>query len=147
MAPMEITPRELRDIEIHSEIRGYSRDEVNDLLERAAAAIDASNERASQLQDRLTSAQSESGRTRETEDILHRTLLLAQRAADEAVAEATAKSKHMIDEAEMSSKKPVALSGDSGGLFEVATPNAVGSNRRSSSSPDAATRFSPTWRR
>ncbi len=108
MAPMEITPRELRDIEIHSEIRGYSRDEVNDLLERAAAAIDASNERASQLQDRLTSAQSESGRTRETEDILHRTLLLAQRAADEAVAEATAKSKQMIDEAEMSSSRLVA---------------------------------------
>lgn len=108
MVPMEITPRELRDIEIHSEIRGYSRDEVNDLLERAAAAIDASNERASQLQDRLTSAQSESGRTRETEDILHRTLLLAQRAADEAVAEATAKSKQMIDEAEMSSRRLVA---------------------------------------
>jgi cell division initiation protein len=105
---MEITPRELRDIEIHSEIRGYSRDEVNDLLERAAASIDASNERASQLQDRLTSAQSESGRTRETEDILHRTLLLAQRAADEAVAEATAKSKQMIDEADMSSRRLVA---------------------------------------
>ena len=108
MACMEITPRELRDIEIHSEIRGYSRDEVNDLLERAAAAIDASNQRVTQLQERLTSAQSESVRTRETEDILHRTLLLAQRAADEAVAEATAKSRQMIDEAEMSSRRLVA---------------------------------------
>ncbi len=105
---MEITPRELRDTEIHSEIRGYSRDEVNDLLERAAAAIDASNQRVTQLQDRLTSAQSESVRTRETEDILHRTLLLAQRAADEAVAEATAKSRQMLDEAEMSSRRLVA---------------------------------------
>ena len=108
MSRMEITPRELRDIEIHSEIRGYSRDEVNDLLERAAAAIDASNQRVTQLQERLTSAQSESVRTRETEDILHRTLLLAQRAADEAVAEATAKSRQMIDEAEMSSRRLVA---------------------------------------
>jgi cell division initiation protein len=108
MARMEITPRELRDIEIHSEIRGYSRDEVNDLLERAAAAIDASNQRVTQLQERLTSAQSESVRTRETEDILHRTLLLAQRAADEAVAEATAKSRQMVDEAEMSSRRLVA---------------------------------------
>ena len=108
MARMEITPRELRDIEIHSEMRGYSRDEVNDLLERAAAAIDASNQRVTQLQERLTSAQSESVRTRETEDILHRTLLLAQRAADEAVAEATAKSRQMVDEAEMSSRRLVA---------------------------------------
>ena len=105
---MEITPRELRDIEIHSEMRGYSRDEVNDLLERAAVSIEASNQRVTQLQDRLTSAQSEAVRTRETEDILHRTLLLAQRAADEAVAEATAKSRQMVDEAEMSSRKLVA---------------------------------------
>jgi cell division septum initiation protein DivIVA len=105
---MEITPRELRDIEIHSEIRGYSRDEVNDLLERAAQAMEAANQRVTQLQDRLTSAQSEAVRTRETEDILHRTLLLAQRAADEAVAEATAKSKQMLDDAEMSSRRLVA---------------------------------------
>jgi cell division initiation protein len=109
-AHMEITPRELRDSEIHSEIRGYSRDEVNDLLERAAQAIESSNQRVTQLQDRLTSAQSEAVRTRETEDILHRTLLLAQRAADEAVAEATAKSKQMLDEAEMSSRRLIAES-------------------------------------
>ena len=108
MPRMEITPRELRDIEIHSEIRGYSRDEVNDLLERAAASIEAAGERVTQLQDRLSSVQSEAGRTRETEDILHRTLLLAQRAADEAVAEATAKSRQMLDEAEMSSRRLVA---------------------------------------
>jgi len=49
-------------------------------------------------------------RTRETEDILHRTLLLAQRAADEAVAEATAKSKQMLDDAESSSRRMVAES-------------------------------------
>jgi DivIVA domain-containing protein len=105
---MEITPQELRDTEIHSEIRGYSRDEVNDLLERAAQAIEASNQRVTQLQDRLSSAQSEAVRTRETEDILHRTLLLAQRAADEAVAEATAKSKQMLDDAETNSRRLIA---------------------------------------
>jgi cell division septum initiation protein DivIVA len=105
---MEITARELRDIEIHSEIRGYSRDEVNDLLERAAVAIEASTERVTQLQQRLTSAQTEAVGNRETEDILHRTLLLAQRAADEAVAEATAKSRQMLDEAEMSARRLVA---------------------------------------
>ena len=107
---MEITARELRDQEIHSEIRGYSRDEVNDLLERAAVAIEASNERVTQLQQRLTSAQTEAVGNRETEDILHRTLLLAQRAADEAVAEATAKSRQMLDEAEMSARRLVAES-------------------------------------
>jgi DivIVA domain-containing protein len=105
---MEISPRDLRDTEIHNEMRGYNRDEVNELLERAAATIDSLNSRVNQMQERLTSAQSEAGRTRETEDILHRTLLLAQRAADEAVAEATAKSRQMLDDAEMQSRRLVA---------------------------------------
>src|SRR5439155_11400636 len=105
---MEITPRELRDVEIRESFRGYSRDEVNQLLERAAATIDAANERMQQLSERLSAVQSETGHTRETEDILHRTLLLAQRAADEAVGEATAKSRQMLDDAEMQSRRLIA---------------------------------------
>ena len=105
---MEITPRELRDVEIRESFRGYSRDDVNELLERAASTLEAANERMQQMTERLSTAQSETGHTRETEDILHRTLLLAQRAADEAVGEATAKSRQMLDEAEMSSRRLVA---------------------------------------
>jgi DivIVA domain-containing protein len=105
---MEITPQELRDVEIRDAMRGYNRDEVNDLLERAAATIEAVNMRADQMTDRLSNAQAEAGRTRETEDVLHRTLLLAQRAADEAVAEATAKSRQMLDDADMQARRLVA---------------------------------------
>jgi cell division septum initiation protein DivIVA len=89
-------------------LRGYHRDEVNDLLERAAATIEAANERVKQLTDRVTAAQNDAGRTRETEDVLHRTLLLAQRAADEAVAEATVKSRQMLDDADIQSRRLVA---------------------------------------
>ena len=105
---MEITPRELRDVEIREAFRGYSRDEVNELLERAAATLDAANERVQQMSERLNTAQSETGHTRETEDILHRTLLLAQRAADEAVAEAQQKAHQMVEEAELQSRKMLA---------------------------------------
>jgi cell division initiation protein len=105
---MEITPRELRDVEIRESFRGYSRDEVNELLERAAATLDAANERMQQMSERLSTAQSETGHTRETEDILHRTLLLAQRAADEAVGEATAKARQMLDDAEIQSRRLIA---------------------------------------
>jgi DivIVA domain-containing protein len=108
MGIMEITPRELRDIEIKESLRGYNRDEVNELLERAAASLEAANERVRQLSERLSSAQTEAGRTRETEDILHRTLLLAQRAADEAVSEATAKARQMVDDAEIQSRRVIA---------------------------------------
>jgi DivIVA domain-containing protein len=102
---MEITPRELRDVEIRESFRGYHRDDVNELLERAAASLEAANERMQQMNERLTTAASETGHTRETEDILHRTLLLAQRAADEAVGEATAKARQMLDDAEIQSRR------------------------------------------
>src|SRR3954470_855801 len=105
---MEITPRELRDVEIRESFRGYSRDDVNELLERAAATIETANERMGQMNERLTTVQSETGHTRETEDILHRTLLLAQRAADEAVGEATAKARQMLDDAEIQSRRLIA---------------------------------------
>ncbi len=105
---MEISPRELRDVEIRESLRGYNRDEVNDLLERAAGTIEATAERLQQLTERLASAQSEAGRTRETEDVLHRTLLLAQRAADEAVAEATVKARQLLDDADIQSRRLVA---------------------------------------
>jgi vacuolar-type H+-ATPase subunit H len=58
-----------------------------------------------QMSERLSTAQSETGHTRETEDILHRTLLLAQRAADEAVGEATAKARQMLDDAEIQARR------------------------------------------
>jgi cell division initiation protein len=105
---MDITPRELRDVEIRESFRGYNRDDVNELLERAAATLDTTNERMQQMNERLTTVQSETGHTRETEDILHRTLLLAQRAADEAVGEATAKARQMLDDAEIQSRRLVA---------------------------------------
>jgi cell division septum initiation protein DivIVA len=105
---MEITARELRDLEIAEAWRGYNRDVVNDLLERAAATIETTNERVREMSDRLGQVQVEAGRGRETEDILHRTLLLAQRAADEAVAEAQQKARQMVEEAELQSRKTLA---------------------------------------
>ena len=105
---MDVTPRELRDVEIREAFRGYNRDEVNDLLERAAAAIEALNERTRVLGERLASGQTDSGRGRETEDMLHRTLLLAQRASDEAIAEAEEKARVMIEDAETRSRRMLA---------------------------------------
>src|ERR1700709_2114192 len=61
---MEITPRELRDVEIRESFRGYSRDDVNELLERAASTLEAANERLQQMSERLSTAQSETGHTR-----------------------------------------------------------------------------------
>jgi DivIVA domain-containing protein len=104
---MDVSPRELRDIDIREGFRGYNRDDVDELLERAAATIEALNERVRRLTEQVSTAEAApaaaagtAGGSRETEEMLHRTLLLAQRAADEAVAEAQFKARQILDDAE-----------------------------------------------
>ncbi len=105
---MDVTPRELRDIDIREGFRGYNRDDVDELLERAAATIEGLNERMRHLTEQVSSAEGQQGQSRETEDMLHRTLLLAQRAADEAVAEAQFKARQILDDAETKSRAQLA---------------------------------------
>jgi len=105
---MDVTPRELRDIDIREGFRGYNRDDVDELLERAAATIEGLNERLRRLTEQVSATEGQPGQTRETEDMLHRTLLLAQRAADEAVAEAQFKARQILDDAEAKSRAQLA---------------------------------------
>ncbi len=101
---MDVTPRELRDIDIRERLGGYNKDDVDDLLERAAARIEAMEGQLRSAQTQVEASAADTGKTRETEDMLHRTLLLAQRAADEAVAEAQTKARQMLDDAESKSR-------------------------------------------
>ncbi len=104
MPGMDVTPRELRDIDIRERLGGYNKDDVDDLLERAAARIEALDGQLRAAQAQVESSAQDTGKTRETEDMLHRTLLLAQRAADEAVAEAQTKARQILDDAESKSR-------------------------------------------
>ncbi len=97
---MDVTPQELRSSEIKEERRGYHRDQTDDLLERAAATIESLTDRLNRLTERMGEAESRAGQGRETEELLQRTLLLAQRTADEAVAEAKARADQLVREAE-----------------------------------------------
>src|SRR4029079_2874048 len=107
IAPMDVTTPELRDIDIRERFGGYNRDDVDDLLERAAARIESLETQVRDLSTRAEAGDAESGKTRETEEMLHRTLLLAQRAADEAVAEAQTKARQILDDAESKSRTMV----------------------------------------
>jgi DivIVA domain-containing protein len=131
MASMDVTPQELRDIEIREAWRGYHRDDVDELLERAAATIEHLEAEAHQLRARAAQGgapapapapQPAAGvaptpppapvpaappiRTADT-DVIQRTLVLAQKAADEAVTEARAKAQQMVGEAESRSQQLV----------------------------------------
>ena len=125
---MDVTPQELRDIEIRESFRGYHRDDVDELLERAAATIEHLEHQIRILQERLASGPAPAAR-REPErapvpapvptpaaapvpvpdsDVIQRTLILAQRAADEAVAEAQAKAAQLTGDAEAKAQAMVA---------------------------------------
>ena len=104
---MDVTPRELRDSDIREGFRGYHRDDVDELLERAASTIEGLTERVRQLTERLSSAEGSTGRSRETEEMLQRTLILAQKTADEAIAEAQERSRTLLEESEAKARSLV----------------------------------------
>jgi DivIVA domain-containing protein len=128
MATMDITPQELRDIEIREAWRGYHRDDVDELLERAAATIEHLEMEIAQSRGRGGGAPAPAAppppapivaqqapppvaappmRAPET-DVIQRTLLLAQKAADEAVAEAKARAQQIVGESEARAQELVA---------------------------------------
>ena len=53
---MDITPHDLRNAELREAFRGYRPDEVEELLERAAVALERMHERNRQLMDKLNAA-------------------------------------------------------------------------------------------
>jgi DivIVA domain-containing protein len=117
MASMDVTPQELRDVEIREAWRGYHRDDVDELLERAAATIEHLQDEVRQEKLRAAQAPTPAPAPARTPavtpppvperrppgvdtDVIQRTLVLAQKAADEAVAEARAAAQQMLAESE-----------------------------------------------
>jgi len=115
---MDVTPQELRDVEIREAWRGYHRDDVDELLERAAATIEHLEEQVHAAQARANQAPTpppartpapvapvpaavpERRPPGVDTDVIQRTLVLAQKAADEAVNEARSKAQQMLAESE-----------------------------------------------
>jgi DivIVA domain-containing protein len=140
MASMDVSPQELRDIEIREAWRGYHRDDVDELLERAAATIEHLEAENQQLRARVSQGggpprapmpapapaaapvvaapapppvpvpapapAAAPARIADT-DVIQRTLVLAQKAADEAVADARSQAQRIVGDAEAHSKELV----------------------------------------
>lgn len=104
---MDVSPQELRDTDIREGFRGYHRDDVDELLERAATTIESLAERVRQITERISEAETSGSRNRETEETLQRTLILAQRTADEAVADAQKRARKLLEDAETKSRTMV----------------------------------------
>ncbi|HVM65632.1 MAG TPA: DivIVA domain-containing protein [Acidimicrobiales bacterium] len=104
---MDLTPQTLRDVEFREKLRGYHPDDVDDFLEEVAVALEG-------LLARLRTAEAAAGGAPApvaaaalqqpsdptlSEGTLSRAILLAQRTADLAVAEAEESARQILDDA------------------------------------------------
>jgi DivIVA domain-containing protein len=103
---MPLTPEDVRNREFRTAFRGYNEEEVDGFLDEIEAELDRLLKENAELRARATAVQQApvaqpqpTGSTGEAEEMLRRTLLLAQRTADETVAEAKAEAERTVNDA------------------------------------------------
>lgn len=104
---MDLTPRLLTEVEFREQWRGYSPNDVDDFLERVAAAVGELQERLREANDRATQAERRL-LERSDDDEIRRTLVLAQRTAVTAVEEARAEAERILADANERAREQVA---------------------------------------
>ena len=97
---MDLTPRDIEQKQFHDAWRGYNQEEVDDFLDRVATALDAAQRESIALRGRAQELEQAVAASRDTEEMLKKTLLTAQQAAEEAIAKAKAKAEQLVTEAE-----------------------------------------------
>jgi cell division initiation protein len=98
---MEISAHHVQHKEFHDQWRGYSQEEVDDFLDRVAEALDELERENRDLRGRLRQLDNAVENSKNTEEMLKKTLVTAQQAAEEAIAAAKTKAEQLIGEAEI----------------------------------------------
>jgi DivIVA domain-containing protein len=102
----ELSPL-FQEIEFHERYRGYDPDEVDAFVDRVARAAAVMRGRISELHERAEAAEARSAgavAASDTEETLTRTLVLAQRTADAAIAEAREEANRLTADAATSAQ-------------------------------------------
>lgn len=97
---MDLSARDIHDKQFHDAWRGYNQEEVDDFLDRIASSLDRLQRENRALQTRINELDQAVAASRDTEEMLKKTLVTAQRAAEEAIATAKAKADQLVGEAE-----------------------------------------------
>lgn len=95
-----LTAEDLVDFPLKMAVRGYSVAQVDDLLDRAADSLDRLHARVADLEGQLAECQGLLSSAAETEGTLKRTLVTAQRAAEQSLEEARARAARIVEDAE-----------------------------------------------
>jgi DivIVA domain-containing protein len=97
---MSLTPEEILAKRFHDAFRGYNHEEVDVFLDEVAVAFDAAFKDLQAARARAEELEGQVLELKGTEGMLKRTLLAAQRAADETMAEAKTEAARLISVAE-----------------------------------------------
>jgi len=100
---MEVTPQLLREVEFPEKLRGYHPDHVDEFLEQVAVGVEQLLERLREANERAEATMAQPAvRVPDPvdDDLLRKTLVMAQRAADAAIADAKARSAAIVSDAE-----------------------------------------------
>lgn len=100
-----LTAEDLVDFPLKMAVRGYSVAQVDDLLDRAADSLDRLHARVADLEEQLAECQAQLSSTAETEGTLKRTLITAQRAAEQSLDEARARAASIVEDAERQARE------------------------------------------
>jgi cell division initiation protein len=104
---MDLTARDIHEKQFHDAWRGYNQEEVDDFLDRIAEVLDRIQHENQTLQTRVKELDSAVSASRDTEEMLKKTLVSAQQAAEEAISTAKAKASDLITEAEERARRSI----------------------------------------
>ncbi len=96
---MGLTPDDIVNYPLKQAVRGYSVPQVDELLDQVADTVERLDGEVQQLRRKLRTSEERLAGTSETEATLKRTLVTAQRAAEQSLEEAKERSAEMLDEA------------------------------------------------
>jgi cell division initiation protein len=102
---MDLGARDVHEKQFHDAWRGYNQEEVDDFLDLVAENLDRLQRENQSLQGRIQELDRAVSQSRNTEEMLKKTLLSAQKAANDAIATAKAKAEQLISEAELGARK------------------------------------------
>lgn len=97
---MELSARDIIEKKFHDAWRGYHQQEVDDFLDKVAEGFDRVARENSALRRRVVELEQAVAASRNTEEMLKKTLVTAQQAAEEAIAKAKAKAEELVAQAE-----------------------------------------------
>ncbi len=96
---MDLTARDIHEKQFHDAWRGYNQEEVDDFLDKVAEVVDLLQRENVAVLGRVRELEQALTTSRETEEMLKKTLVSAQQAAEEAIAKAQKKADAMVAEA------------------------------------------------